>query len=335
MTAKRILRAGMNLGEPGMSIQRALLPVICFGLMLGCVTVTSTQLGKPSTRNPISAAEVAIYRTAQQVPGNYEEVALLNASGDYEQTDESQMYAQMRKEAGRLGANGIILESVSEPTTGAKVANFFVGTDADRKGKAIAIYIHPSGGQTAPPESASSLVTTSPQGAHSSHEMQRPQNPNEFKSPWIVEVAFAPLDPGLWMDEDWTPEEPKPWRKGAFTTVEYHSLGKYSCDGLFLRHNDRGWTWNSGLTMKVKTNDDGIHIEIEAHVTNPKLVHDKLVTLSFEVITGEMVSGSSTVKLKVDQGDESSKTAKLILPPGSMGKGLAAKLRITMTSQDN
>jgi len=40
-----------------------------------------------------------------------------------------------------LGANGILLDSVSEPTTGAQVAHVLLGTSADRHGKAVAIYI--------------------------------------------------------------------------------------------------------------------------------------------------------------------------------------------------
>jgi hypothetical protein len=85
---------------------------------------------------------VAIYRNAQQIRTRYEEVALLSASGDYSYTNEEQMYASMRKKAGALGANGVILDSMTEPTTGAKVAQAFLGTSANRRGKAIAVFVH-------------------------------------------------------------------------------------------------------------------------------------------------------------------------------------------------
>jgi hypothetical protein len=72
----------------------------------------------------------------------YEEVALLSAAGDYSYTNEEQMYKKMRESAAALGANGIILDSVVEPTTGAKVAQFFIGTSAQREGYAVAIYVN-------------------------------------------------------------------------------------------------------------------------------------------------------------------------------------------------
>ena len=118
--------------------------LVGFATMLAaCVTVQSTRLGASVIRPPVSPDQVAIYRTASQVPGRYEEVALLDASGDYAYTDEEQMFAKLRKRAGALGANGIILNSISEPTTGAKVARFLIGTPADRTGRAVAIFIEP------------------------------------------------------------------------------------------------------------------------------------------------------------------------------------------------
>jgi len=106
-----------------------------------CVSVQSTRLGAGVIHPPVPADRVAIYRTAEQVGTQYHEVALLSASGDYSYTNEEQMYKRMREKAGALGANGIVLDSMSEPTTGAKVARFLIGTPAQRTGKAVAIYV--------------------------------------------------------------------------------------------------------------------------------------------------------------------------------------------------
>ena len=84
-----------------------------------------------------------MYRTASQVPGKYEEVAMLNSTGNTGMTNEEQMFNSMRKKAGQLGANGIVLDGISEPSAGAKVAGAVLGTGAERKGKAIAIYVFP------------------------------------------------------------------------------------------------------------------------------------------------------------------------------------------------
>lgn len=120
---------------------KALSLLICLFFLAGCVSVQATRLGGGPVRPPVSEHDVVIYRTAEHVKGTYEEVALLDASGDHSMTNIEQMYAKMRKKAGEFGANAIVLDSLSEPTTGAKVANFFLGTPATRKGKAVAIFV--------------------------------------------------------------------------------------------------------------------------------------------------------------------------------------------------
>jgi len=123
------------------SILRPLIAVFGALVITACVSVQSTRLGSAEIRPPVPASAVAIYRSAAQVGARYEEVALLDAAGDYNYTNEEKMYQKMREKAGALGANGIVLDSISEPTTGAKVAQFFIGTAAQRKGKAVAIYV--------------------------------------------------------------------------------------------------------------------------------------------------------------------------------------------------
>jgi hypothetical protein len=121
----------------------ALLIGIAFALA-ACVSTNATQLGTPTAqRTRLAPALVAVYRTAAQVPGKYEEVALLNATGSSSWTNESKMMNSMKKKAGQLGANAIILDAISEPSAGAKVAGAFLGTGAERKGKAIAVYVFP------------------------------------------------------------------------------------------------------------------------------------------------------------------------------------------------
>jgi len=119
----------------------------CFLLFVSCcVTTESVKLGTATVaqRPPIPWDKVVVYRTADQVPGKYEEIALLIATGDALWTSEAEMWKSLRKEAGKLGANAIILDAMSEPSAGAKVASAFLGVGgAERKGKAVAIYIFP------------------------------------------------------------------------------------------------------------------------------------------------------------------------------------------------
>ena len=129
-------------------MKRATLSPAVLGLMLllsACVQTNAVRLGAAPARPPVPEAQVAIYRDASQVPGRYEEIALLNSTAEAKWTNEAKMYDSMRKKAAKLGANGIILDAMSEPSAGAKVAAAVFGVGgAERKGKAIAVYVFPA-----------------------------------------------------------------------------------------------------------------------------------------------------------------------------------------------
>ena len=108
-----------------------------------CISTNAVRLGTGAARPPIASTAVAIYRTADQVPRRYEEVALLNSTGASQWTNEAQMFENMRKVAGQMGANAVILDALSEPGAGAKVAAAVFGTTTQRKGRAIAVFVLP------------------------------------------------------------------------------------------------------------------------------------------------------------------------------------------------
>ena len=123
---------------------RSLLSLAFVLALTGCVTTNAARLGTATeNRPPVPAEQVSLYRLASHVPGRYEEIALLNSSGDSGFTNEAGMFESMRKKAGEMGANGVILDAVSEPGHGAKVAAAIFGVSAQRKGKAIAIWVFP------------------------------------------------------------------------------------------------------------------------------------------------------------------------------------------------
>lgn len=113
-------------------------------LFIACVTTQAVRLGSGPIRPPVPWDKVIVYRTADQVPGDYEEVALISASGDSIYTSEEEMYKAMRKKAGELGANAIILDAMSEPSAATKVISYaLLGVGGERRGKALAIYVYP------------------------------------------------------------------------------------------------------------------------------------------------------------------------------------------------
>jgi hypothetical protein len=121
-----------------------LLVAFCICSMASCRTTKAVQLGTMTTaRPPVLWDKVLVFRTPADVPGKYEEVALLESSADSMWTTKAGMWKSMKKKAGGLGCNAIILDAESEPKAGTKVLAAFLGVGAERRGKAIGIYIFP------------------------------------------------------------------------------------------------------------------------------------------------------------------------------------------------
>ena len=85
---------------------------------------------------------------------DYVRVAIIEATGSGEWTNQSEMLEAIRRKAGELGGNGVILPRVDEPSAGAKVAAAFLGTGTQRKGNAVAVRVIGPKRRTTPPESS-------------------------------------------------------------------------------------------------------------------------------------------------------------------------------------
>ena len=84
----------------------------------GCVSVDATELGVWRHRDTLPVGLVAVYRSASDVPGRYEEVALLDAVGESVIGSDARTYRAMRRKAASLGANAILLQSGPPAGTG-------------------------------------------------------------------------------------------------------------------------------------------------------------------------------------------------------------------------
>jgi hypothetical protein len=122
--------------------------------LTGCVSTGATRLGVAAIRPAVDPETVVIYRTADQVPSAYDEIALVFAEGDHTFTKEERLYSTMRKKAATLGANALILDSVVEPQMEQRLSGKWwleighalytsVVNPPNRKGKALAIYVRP------------------------------------------------------------------------------------------------------------------------------------------------------------------------------------------------
>ena len=81
-------------------------------------------------------------------------IAIIEASGSGEFTNQSEMLQAMRTKAGELGGNGVILPRIEEPSAGAKVAAAFLGTGTQRKGNVVAVRVLGVKKKSTPPLSA-------------------------------------------------------------------------------------------------------------------------------------------------------------------------------------
>lgn len=109
--------------------------------LVACVRTNAIELNPTARRARICPNGVRIYTDSSRVGARFEEVALLNSSGQSGSTTEEDMYESQRRKAAELGANGLIVLPVQEPKAGTKIIGALFGTGAERKGGAVAIWI--------------------------------------------------------------------------------------------------------------------------------------------------------------------------------------------------
>ncbi len=99
---------------------------------------TAPQYKFPAT----CAAAVTVYESFAQVPSNYYEIALITAEGNSVWTADSAMVLRMKQRAASIGANGMVADPLVTSATTVQIIGAALGTgDADRKGRAVAIYM--------------------------------------------------------------------------------------------------------------------------------------------------------------------------------------------------
>lgn len=123
-----------------MKLQLLAVPAL-LAAVVACVSTNATVLDPTVKLARTCPDAVRLYTTPARVPSTYREVALLNSKGESNWSNEEQMMESMRKKAAELGANGIILDNIDEPSALTKVIGHVAKTGTQRKGKALAIYI--------------------------------------------------------------------------------------------------------------------------------------------------------------------------------------------------
>jgi hypothetical protein len=118
-------------------------------LLSACVR-TNAALIDPSVQLARTCkSAIKLYTTPDRVGRPYREVAMLNAKGESNWSDEGDMIESMREKAADVGANGIILNKIDEPSALTKVIGEVAKTGSQRKGAALAIYVPSDSTRTA------------------------------------------------------------------------------------------------------------------------------------------------------------------------------------------
>lgn len=109
-----------------------------------CASGTTIKTGEAKT--PVPADQVQIYTDA---PENYETLGLVRASSEMGLLDQQSMnYAikELKKRAGAIGANGVLLSTTGKKSTGLSGAflpngGFIASSDSEMIAEGTAIYV--------------------------------------------------------------------------------------------------------------------------------------------------------------------------------------------------
>ena len=119
----------------------AVLGVVVALVTTACVRTNAALIDPTVHLAPTCPAAIRLYTSADVVQQPYQQVALLNSSGEASWSDEAKMIQSMREKAADVGANGIILGGIDEPSALTKVIGDVAKTGTIRKGKSVAIYV--------------------------------------------------------------------------------------------------------------------------------------------------------------------------------------------------
>jgi len=108
-----------------------------------CVRTKEVLVDPAAPKLPeVDPGTIRIITDESELEGlDFVRVAMIEATASSGWTDQSKMIEAMRKKAGKVGANAILMPTINEAGAGAKVAGALFGTGTQRKGNVIAIFI--------------------------------------------------------------------------------------------------------------------------------------------------------------------------------------------------
>lgn len=113
------------------------------GLAAACVSTSHVLIDPSAPRYaPVPPDSVVIYEHESELESlEYVRIALIDASASDDFSDRIDMLKAMRKEAGKLGANGILISDIEEPPALARMAATVLGAETERRGSVVALRV--------------------------------------------------------------------------------------------------------------------------------------------------------------------------------------------------
>jgi hypothetical protein len=108
----------------------------------GCVSTSAARFDDLNPRIATAANAVVIYRSREEVPGQFREIGLIEANGDLVGVSTRRFYAAMRRRAAEMGATGIILDRGFNPGQTGRFVASLLDIQAERFVHGTAIVEH-------------------------------------------------------------------------------------------------------------------------------------------------------------------------------------------------
>ncbi|MBB4637027.1 hypothetical protein [Longimicrobium terrae] len=118
---------------------RILLSLAAASILSACTSTNAVLLGGTGTYPELSPGEVRVFLHEENVPGDFERIALVTAESNASWTDETDLIRAMRRRAAKMGADAIIIGDLHDPTTLERVAEVLTDYQPQRRGRALAI----------------------------------------------------------------------------------------------------------------------------------------------------------------------------------------------------
>ena len=121
--------------------------VVNAALLVGALIACGTRAhivarNSALTLAPTCANAVPVYASSDKVPYDYYEVAVITAEANSVYNGNGDLLKSVRNQAARVGANGVVIDSLGTTHATVKVLGAALGGhDAERKASAIAIWM--------------------------------------------------------------------------------------------------------------------------------------------------------------------------------------------------